>query len=106
VGLKNVSASGGVGPFSPMPGVAVQGVFTGTIPNTTPIGSVQGYGGNEGTSAENCQSQIPSDYANSNNYYWVCYGMAPAYWTNSFSGVAALVQYPLQVVFFHLFERS
>lgn len=77
-------ASGLLSPPRFIPGAFVSGVFTGTIGNETPYGTVQSYSGYEGYANSLGQDQgcnEPTDYQLSNNYYWVCYGEAPAYWT-------------------------
>ena len=66
----------------------VSGNFVGTVLGEQPYGTVQSYSGYEGVYSPlgvyPTYCGAPSDY-NSNNYYWVCYGEAPAYWTITYT---------------------
>lgn len=81
---RTQAANGALSPPRPIPGGTISGVFTGTIGNETPIGTVSSYSAFEGatnTSGKDDGCDEPVEYQQSSNYYWVCYGEAPAYWT-------------------------
>ncbi|MGD0510706.1 MAG: YncE family protein [Candidatus Micrarchaeaceae archaeon] len=73
-------------PPSPIPGVAISGIYIGIItdlPGYSQVdGSTSSYSGYEGDTA-NCA--VPDAYNNNIDYYWVCDGMAPAVWTHNFT---------------------
>jgi YVTN family beta-propeller protein len=77
------SVTGSVSPPRPIPFAPVTGYYDEPVPNETASGTVQSYDGSEGTDAT--QAGIPAEYDQSSNYYWVSYGVAPAYWTHSFT---------------------
>ena len=81
---RTQAASGALSPPRFIPNVHVSGNFTGTITGEQPYGTTQSYDGIEGNwFAAHAECGAPNDY-NSNNYYWVCYGEAPATWTITF----------------------
>jgi YVTN family beta-propeller protein len=63
------------------------GYFAGAITGEQPYGTAQSYSGTEGfygAMGYPTWCGAPNDY-NSNNYYWVCYGEAPAYWNITYT---------------------
>jgi hypothetical protein len=77
---RTQSASGSLSPPRFIPNVPVFGNFYGTITGEQPYGTAQSYSGTEGYYGPlgyPTWCGAPSN-DNSNNYYWVCYGEAPA----------------------------
>jgi len=82
---RTQSSSGALSPPRPIADVHVTGVYIGTIGNELQSGTVQSYDGYEGQEPANPDAcNMPVEYQQSNNYYWVCYGKAPALWTIDF----------------------
>ena len=81
---KTISASGAISLGRPIPYVNVSGYLVNLIANETASGTVTSYSGLEVDKSLGIDCPVPEAYVSS-DYYWVCYGEAPAIWSHTFT---------------------